>query len=413
MNRFDPPTFSSDWEHCVVDRLGRLAPPARLMGFAGLLAAELDLPIGIDKMALEFPLGINHSLAEIWARIQRVTDRATELLAEAELTLYPAAAHPVEAVYNSAHIHVGTLTDESAGIYLENALVRWVPALVALAANSPAANRMRGAYKSYRARYMALDNIKPSMWRDPRTAQQVWGSDINPKLFLVPTLEVRATDCASSRRFLAELAVFTAAFVHAQATVIEPTPPDSEMYRDYLVNRYAAARDGLQASFRWTGGYRPAVEVLEEMLDDSANALAALGASRNDLGVITAMLRKRACQADMLRPLLARYPDPRQFASIYGNMLRCWTWFEEWLDAAPPLEPLPALDEEAILGAHLAAVGEGIPAYRLRQVMALPPAAADALIEEMVVRGLVTRERTAERGMVLSRVPSPEKLSWK
>lgn len=404
MNLFTPRTFSSDWELLVIDRWERTQPARRLRGYAGVLRAELDLPIGVDIDSIEFPLGINTSFAQIWERIRRTTDRAVQLLADDNLTLYPAAAHPVKRVYNSSHVHVGTLSDETAGIRLENRLLRYVPAFVALAANSPAAAGKRGAFKSYRVHDQALGNIRVGMWRDPRFSQRIWGVDAGPKLNLAPTLEVRVIDAASSRRLLAELAVFVAAFVHALGTRDEDDTPDPACYRDYLVNRYAAARDGLQATFRWDGDVRPSVEVLEEMLDTCAEALAILGASRTELSIINNMLRKRICQADMVQPLLDRYPDPYLLASAYGKCLRDWTWFEEYLDAAVPLEPRPALDEEAIDRSHLAVIGEGTPLYRTREVMSLPPPDADAVLDRLLAAGLITREITPEHGIVLSRV---------
>lgn len=405
MTLFTPPTFSTDWEVMVVDRLERCVETKRLTGFSGQLAAELALPITVDINSLEFPLGINYSFAQLQQRIWQTTERTAQLLAEYELDLYPAGAHPLEPMTNSSHIHVGTLTDEVAGIYLENQLFPYVPAFAALAANSPAAHGQRGEYKSYRVRYQASGDIVPSTWRDPRAVQRVWGDDVGPKLHLYPTLELRVTDCTSSRRLLAELATFAAAFIHRQGKQVDARPLDPVRYRDYLINRWCAARDGMQATFRWQGGTRPVAELLDEMLDECAEELRTLGATRADFPLLNLMVEKRICQADLVHTLMERYPDPYLLASAYGKMLRHWEWFDDYLPHAHPLDPQPALCEEEILAEHVKLIGEGTGFYAVREAMSFPPAAADAMLARMVEAGLVTTERLPERGLVLSRTP--------
>src|SRR5918992_1541573 len=119
MNLFYPRTFSTDWEVMVIDRLERCVQTDKLMAFAGYLRQACDLPV------------------QIWNRIRTVTDRATQIVGEFELDLFPAGAHPVEEMFNAAHIHVGSIYDESKGVYLENQLLKYAPAFAALAANSP------------------------------------------------------------------------------------------------------------------------------------------------------------------------------------------------------------------------------------------------------------------------------------
>ncbi|HEX2951177.1 MAG TPA: glutamate-cysteine ligase family protein [Armatimonadota bacterium] len=406
MTAFSPCTFSSDWENFVVDHLDRCVPAWRLQGFAGELNAELGLPITVDKESLEFPLGINTTFAQFWDRIKRTTDRASELLHDFQLRLFPAAAHPVIRTFNSSHIHVGTLTDESTGIYLENHLLDFIPAFAALAANSPASQGMVGEFKSYRVHTNAHYLIQPSSWRDPYVSQKIWGTDASPKLEVAPTQEIRITDCASSRRFLAELATFVTAFVQHEAKAVQPAPPDPQAYRDYLVNRWCAARDGMQATFRRHGRTITAAEMLAEMLDTCTQELQALGVNTHDLVLVNAMIDKRICQADLVLRLAERYPDPYALASVYGKLLRDWEWFDDYLLQATPLDPRPALSEQDIIMEHVKAIGEGTYYYRTRDVMNFPAAAADAVVEEAINAGLIRREYYSERGVVLSRIPS-------
>jgi len=408
MNLFDPRTFSTDWEIIIIDRLNRVIDSDRLMGFAGALREALELPVTVDVNSLEMPMGVNSSFAQFQERILRATDLATQVFGSYDLDLYPAAAHPVEMLFSSSHIHVGTILDETAAIRLENQLYRFMPAFAALAANSPVPSGMRGDYKSYRVRYQARGCTRPGSIRDPYLAQFSWGTDANAKLIGVPTLEVRITDCASSRQFLAELGVFVAAFVHQQGTMLREEPPAHAEYRDFLINRWAAAKYGLQATFHWNGATRPVVEILDEMLASCAEALEVLGASRTTLPLIAEMLHKRVCQADWAMALAARYPDHHLFASAYGKVLRHWGMFEEYLSIATPLEPVAAPDEEAVLAIHLETIGEGTHFYRTRDAMAFPPPLADEMIDCLEARGMIRREVSLERGLVLSRVQALE-----
>jgi len=120
MDLFQPRTLSTDWEVTVVDKLERCVNEDKLRGFAGLLRRECNVPVQIDWNALEFALGINRSFDQLWERIRTVTDRATQALREYDLDLFPAGAHPVEEMFDGAHVHVGTLHDEGAGMHLEN-----------------------------------------------------------------------------------------------------------------------------------------------------------------------------------------------------------------------------------------------------------------------------------------------------
>ena len=403
MNVFHPRTFSTDWEVMVLDRLLRAVDTQKCDAFAGALRSELDLPIHIDWNTIEFGLGINHSMREFWENIQRATSRASELVQSFDLDLLPAAAHPAGQMFNASHIHVGTIVDEVSGIYLENQMMRYVPAFAALAANAPYANGRRGAFKSYRVRHQAHGCTRPGAVRDPHFSQTTWGGDASPKVFGAPTMEVRIIDAASSRRLLAEMGTFIAAYLHYQGERVSTERPSHETYRDHLTNRWLAARDGLQATFLWEGEQRPVVAILDEMLDDCRGALEQLGARRSDLCLIEQMLKKRVCQADFALTLSARYADPHELTSALAKLIRHWDVFDEYLDRAEPLEPLPAIDRDGIVNTHLKHVGEGTHFYRIRDVMYYPQPYADEIIKEMLRRNLVRKEITETRGVVLHR----------
>jgi len=404
MNLFHPRTLSTDWEVMVIDKLERCVESDKLRGFAGLLRRECGVPVQIDWRALEFALGINSSFEQLWTRIRTVTDRAAQALREFDLELFPAGAHPADEVFDGAHVHVGTLHDESAGMHLENQMLKYAPAFAALAANSPASRHRRGEYESYRVREQAYGCTVPATVRDPQLAQNSWGNDASAKLYGAPTFEVRVSDCASSRRFLAEHATFIAAFVQHRGTQPVECRLTPEEYRDCMTNRWSAARHGLQATFQWEGRPRPVVEILDEMLDSCGEELRALGVRRSDLGIVNTMLRKRTCQADFVLKLAERYPDPWCLASAYAKLIRHWEVFDEYVEAAPGLDPISQPDEDGILLEHLANIGEGTHFYRSREVMCYPPPIADEIIERMLEQGVIRREVTENRGILLTRV---------
>ena len=401
---FRPRTFSTDWEVMVLDRLNRRLDTQQCDAFAGALQAELDLPVHVDWDTIEFGLGVNTSYGQFRDPIRRLTDRASEMVHEYELDLFPAAASPLDDIFNAAHVHVGSLFDEEAGLHLANQLLPFVPAFGALAANSPFSEGRTGAYKSYRVRHLAHGCTCPGSVRSPATAQATWGDDAAPKLYGYPTLEVRIIDCASSRQFLAELATFVAAFVHQQGTDVSSTPPTRQQYRECMTNRWAAAKHGLQATFHRDGRPLPVVDVLDDMLDSCADALTALGATRADFTLINTMLRKRVCQADFALGLAERYADPYLLISAYAKLVRHWDVFDDFVARCDVLDTVAPPDEDVILAEHLEAIGEGTRSYRLREVMYLPAPEADALLETMMSRGWIRRELTTERGLLLHRV---------
>ncbi|HEX5322261.1 MAG TPA: glutamate-cysteine ligase family protein, partial [Capsulimonadaceae bacterium] len=318
--------------------------------------------------------------------------------------LYPSAAHPTERMYNASHVHVGTIHDESVGIALERAAIRYAPVFGALAANSPISQHQPVEYKSLRIRHNANFNIRPAAPRDPNVSQPEFGVDTLPKLYGAPTFEVRITDCASSRRFLAELATFVAAYMHYLGTQPIPENVTASEYRQYLTNRWTASRYGMQATFQWDSGHRPVADLIEEMLDQCSEELSTLGARRSDLVLINQMLRKRICQADFVIDLAERYPEPYSLASVHAKLVRHWTVFDEYLEKAPVLDPAPAIDHDQVLAIHAEVIGEGTHFYNSRDPMKYPPPAADALIQELVESGRVRREVVPNRGILLSRI---------
>lgn len=406
MNAFSPRTFSTDWELSLLTRNLRIAENRVIGGIAGQLSAETGLPIHMDTNSVELGLGVNNSLAKVWKRIEDVTNRASSLAAAYECDVFPVASSPVEGFFNASHVHVGTLHDEAVGVRLERALMRYTPVFAALGANSPLWNFQPLRYKSYRVLRFAHYCTNPTEPRDPFTAQAAWGGDASPKLFGVPTLEVRIIDCASSRRMLAELSTFVAAYVQMLASREIDDSVDEASYMEYLNNRWLAARYGMQATFSWQGTPRPVAEIAGEMLDECGEALADLDTSRHDLGIIEQMVQKRICQADLALDIARRYDEPYCLLAAYAKRLRDWNAFEEYLASAPVLEPAPALTRADVLDEHESQIGSGTHFYVSRFAMSYPGPQADAVISELVESRRIVREVTPDGGIILSRSTS-------
>jgi hypothetical protein len=237
-------------------------------------------------------------------------------------------------------------------------------------------------------------------------AQNTWGTDVLSKIYGHPTVEIRITDCASSRRLLAEMAVFVAAYTHLCGKRVSDDKPTSDDYRDALVNRWSAAKYGLQASFRWNGAIVPVVDIIHEMINECNDELNDLGMRAEDFMLLNVMLEKRVCQADFVLELAKRYPDIYMFTSVYSKLIRNWDIFDEYLATAEVLEPVPSPDDEAIYNEHLSYIGENTHFYKTREAMWYPADLADDIIERMLHEGHIKREFTESSGMLLSRIKS-------
>lgn len=403
MNLFEPRTFSTDWEIMVLDKLQRTVGEEKLMAFASLLSHELELPVTVDWNTLECAMGINHSFAQLGERLETVTRRAAQLLGEWDLTLYRTGAHPLERMFNANHIHIGTLRDESAAIDLETALMPYTPAFAALAANSALSAGRQGEWKSYRVAHNANRCLRPVQPRVAALSQITYDLDGGGKLYGAPTFEMRIGDAATSHHFLAEFATFVAAFVHHLGTQA-PREISPTAYQNALINRWSAAKHGLQAGFRTRDGQIAVTELISQMLDECQTSLETLGAKREDFKLIETMLQKRVTQADWTNEIAGRYPDAWVFVSAHSKVARDGIVFEEWLQSAPALETFPAPDDEAILQIHLKAIGEGTHFYRSREVMHLPPPIADEIIEKLIAQGQLRRNESPRRGVTLSQI---------
>lgn len=403
MSLFNPKTFSTDWEIVIIDKLERIVGMEKLMAFSGVLKEEFDLPVIIDWNALEIGMGVNASFRQFFDRTCRITDRASQLLSEYDLDMFPVGAHPMAEIMNSSHIHVGTISNECDAIRLESCMMKYAPVFGAIACNSPVSNSQITEFKSYRIRQLAHHCTRPISVRDPGLTQSTWGTDVLSKVYGHPTVEIRITDCASSRRLLAEMAVFIAAFTIRCGKQVSDYKPSKAEYKTSLVNRWSAAKYGLQASFRWDGANVPVVDIIREMMDECEDELRDFGVGKGDLQLLNLMLDKRTCQADFILDVLKRYPDIHMFTSVYSKLIRDWGIIDEYIGSGKPLDPMPVPDEDSIFNEHLAHIGDSTHFYATREAMWYSPELADDILERMIREGHVNCTYTDSDGMLLSR----------
>jgi hypothetical protein len=232
------------------------------------------------------------------------------------------------------------------GLRIAAALRPWLPAIVALLANSYVG---RSATRCSLKAATLCEEFE-SGWRGLLAPRAAWAavlcSQNHNSWHVVRWLRGRlcyvvdAFDVPSSSRLLAEAAVLVAALALSLPDAPSLTDPVSEGVR-MSENWFAAARDGLQATFRWPDEHVPASEVLAQCLAGAEKGLAQLGASPADLALIGEMAAKRTTQADWQAATWALTADPAERASRQARLLGVPDAFEQYLAACEPLPVAP------------------------------------------------------------------------
>jgi carboxylate-amine ligase len=165
---------------------------------------------------------------------------------------------------NGLHVHLGMASDDATWERLESVL-GWLPAVLALSCNSPFLDGQETGMLSNRAAVLAelpRGGAPPSF--ESLAAWEAWGErlvalgvmadytrlwwDVRPHPRL-GTLEIRIADQPTS---LAR----TETIVSLVQRLVETAPSAVTPRGDYLQNRWAAAKDGLDATFVHPGGTR-------------------------------------------------------------------------------------------------------------------------------------------------------------
>ncbi|MFJ1867804.1 glutamate--cysteine ligase [Streptomyces sp. NPDC088097] len=207
------------------------------------------------------------------------------------------------------HVHIGTL-DVDTAVAVSNRVRRWLPTLIALAANSPFWNGRDTGHSSWRA--VAWSGW-PSAGLPPhftstahfrRSVQTLLDSgaaldtkmvywDLRPSGHW-PTLEFRAPDMSPDLDTAVLQAELARALVATALREIAEHRPDPPVRDDVLrLARWRAAHDGLEGFGLdpYTGAELPAADLAEALLDLVAPELAAAGDLDHAAKALASLLR--------------------------------------------------------------------------------------------------------------------------
>jgi gamma-glutamyl:cysteine ligase YbdK (ATP-grasp superfamily) len=394
----DPLTIGYDWEMAVLRRTGENVAEEDVAWLSDELRRRLPwTQTGTDLELIESRIGALRSFSELLAKSERFEVELRRILKEREWVLLRAGTRPFEREPVGAHIHVGTVRDWTAAIEIQNAMARYVAPLVALMANSPIYRRRTGQYKSYRVASYAEWCSRPQAVVDPTFSQPDWGGDVCTKLAIGSTVELRVGDGVSSTRLMCEVVALVAGLMYHVAEREGDRKLSGQDYETIMVNRWRAAKYGLQAVLTWGGREEPVQTVLTSMVELAQDGMKLLGASRDDLRVVRAMIRKRQTQADFQLAVFAKERgDAHRMTRTMANIQRDPSAFERYLRRAPTLEVLRPADYAAHI---LSGVEIETPYPLVLRQTPLSPAALDAILDRFVADGrlLVTRSNLGVR----------------
>jgi carboxylate-amine ligase len=258
-----------------------------------LLVGDLDagtLKTELHASVVELTTPVCRDVADAIASLRELRRAAAERAAEHGLVVAAAGAHPTAPLeslpvvqeerylamlrdigyaarrqgVNGLHVHLGMGSDEETWERLESVLA-WLPAVLALACNSPFLDGVDTGMLSNRAAILAelpRGGAPPAFasfaewqaWVDRLVSLGVladytrlwWDARPHPRL---ATLEIRICDQPTSLE-RTELLVATI------ARLVETVPSGSTQRADYLQNRWAAARFGVDAQLIHPDGSR-------------------------------------------------------------------------------------------------------------------------------------------------------------
>jgi len=219
----------------------------------------------------------------------------------------------------------------------------------------------------------------------------MWSTDVCAKLGASSTVELRVGDSVSSPRLMCEIAALVAGLMHHVAENDDGQPPSETAYSDMMLNRWQAARHGLQAVFRADGRRAPVQSVLTEALARAQDGMKRIGVVPGDLGLVRTMIEKRQTQADFqLAVFSLEGGDPHRFTRAMANIQRDPRAFERYLGAAPALgERRP--DEPADI--VLARIEIETPYPVILRATPLAATHLDSLLGQLVENGAVREGR--------------------
>jgi len=401
---FRPLTVGYDWEMAVLQETMESAGEKEIVRLANELRTLLPWSrVGIDLDLLEARLGIIRDWQELLDKNRSFFREAKKLAGRKNYLIFPLGARPTEQMPIGSHIHVGSVYDYPAAVVLANQMTKYVPCFVALMCNSPLSRFEVGEYKSYRVAHDAEWCSSPQPLHHPRFARPSWGEDTSVKIPFKPTIELRCGDSTSDPRLMCECTVLAAGVMYGLSHNLKVNSfecdPDEFFWNS--VNRWRAAKYGLQATFHWDGGEKPVTEILKEMLNLAAEGLNLLGAEIKDLTTIAKMIEKRQTQADFILTLYELDKDPHRLLRTIATIFQDEEAFGKYLDMAPILPPVAPMD---IRDHILSKIAIGSRIGELSFFSPLAPWDLDRVLEELERDGLIEVQYDPIWGRMYSRL---------
>lgn len=403
MSAFQPLTLGYDWEVWALNHEMRPGDEKKFEKIADRVNEELaPLEAHREWHFIEMGPGVVQDWSELLDRTNRYVEWVLAEFAKEDLFFCPCGSIASEDGTAGLHIHVGTVGDAKAEALVVNALVRYIPPLLALMANSPVSDWKKGKWKAYRmCASWGSGGVYPVI--EPHLCNSMYFGDVCFRRSDKPTIEIRLADSCMSTRLLCEYAVVVAGLVDWISDHPEDSPVSySEAeYTEFLTDRWQATKHGLQATFTSGGVERSASDAVREIIDKAAGGMRKLGASVEDLVVIPKMLEKRQTQADFQLAYLEQHPDLIAFTHAFADVLKDFSAFERYLDMAKPLPQSARADlDEAILEK----IGRDTSLSRLMSEPSIPPVLLEKRLRALESAGRISMTTTPEDGVKCSRL---------
>lgn len=400
-NPFEPITVGYDWEMALLKETTESVGMDAIRKIANEIRGKIPFArVGMDIDLLELRMEIQSDWKTFKEKNRILIDCAKKIAKRNGYTILPLGARPTEQMPIGSHIHIGTITDFTDATRIANAMIRYVPCLIALACNSPFSRLSLGQFKSYRIIYNAEECSLSNEIRIPRFAQGGWGEDIQVRLPEKPTIECRCLDSASDINLMEEYVALLAGLLFGIGKKSTGMRNKENEIKDASINRFRGAKHGLQAFFIWNDKETPVTDIFPEIFSLAQEGLESFGASLDNLKTIKKMLRKRQTQSDFLMMLSEIDRDPSSLLRTIMNIYSDENAFKQYLEKARKL-PLrkPIVLEDFILSK----ITKDVPYNHLNLLTSLPPYYLNRILEKFEKEGKIISRVLPYEGKVYTR----------
>lgn len=401
-------TFSFEWEIFLIDeekgvplkREQVIRIRDRLQFTHPWARHGLDFHHRVDTRLLEIRPGILRSFPEFFTALEKIKTELNRLSKKEKFLPIVSGTVPFAGGVMGLHIHIGTIYSIFTIERRIREILYLVPVWAGLSAASPIYPDAKvGQLKSSRIWENAElasfpnqnTNIGTHLWR--------WGTDIMDSGIDKPTIQIRIPDAPLSIQFLKEFVTF----VVALATSPSSYKLNEERYLEYILNRYNAAKYGLQATFKWLGKEKPLSEIVKELLPKAIKTARRFG-YEGDFPILSEMVEKHISQADFILAIHSTTGDEWVTTYEIGKLLRSETDpFVDFLRVSKPLPIQPLLSEEEIVMDNIV---KATPMFYLSHHTCIPVARLYSILQNLKNKGEIREHKYLEFSSVfIKKVP--------